>query len=186
MNIKNNKKSKQSEQAFQLSLYELLKTTQFKDITISQLCKHANLNRTTFYAHYDKIEDIILNICETHIAKMYNIFLDTNQPYIERVYKSLLIIKENLQFYSYVFTHVHNLELKVIEMIESSLFSKVEPENYEKSKLSLAFIISGFLGIGKTYFYDLKENKTNPIPSKEFAELITSVINKDNPYFTIN
>lgn len=185
MNIKNNKKSQISKEKIQKTLYKLLKTTPFNEITITYLCKESKINRTTFYAHYDHIEDVVLNICEEHIIKMYSIFLNTNISYKERVKQSLYLIKDNLEFYSYVFTNVHNLELKVIELIEYSCFNKAPLQVYEKAKLSLAFIISGFIGIGKTYFYDLKANKTKKLSLNDFSELITNVINKDNPYFVI-
>ena len=185
MNIKNNRKSQLSKEKFQKTLFSLLKTTSFNDITISMLCKEAKLNRTTFYAHYDSIEDIILNICEQHITKMYSIFMNTSISYKERVSCCLYIIKDNLEFYSYVFTNVHNLELRVIELIEYNCFNNVPSEIYEKAKLSLAFVISGFIGIGKTYFYDLKTNTTKKLSNEEFSELIVNVVNKNNPFFVI-
>lgn len=40
------------------ALVELLEYKDVKDITVSEICKKANVNRTTFYLHYDNIFDL--------------------------------------------------------------------------------------------------------------------------------
>jgi len=185
MNIKNNKKSKESIKKIQNSLYKLLSSLGDNKLTIKELCQDAKINRTTFYAHFDSIEDALYQICEEYIVKIYKVFLNTNVDYKTRVGQALEIIKSKFEFFVYIFLNVNNLELRVIEMIENSCLDEISDNEFEKSRLSLVFIISGFIGIGKTYFNDLEKNKTIKISKDEFCELICNVINKNNPYFII-
>lgn len=185
MNIKNNQKSKNSIAKIQNALYNLLSTVGHKKLTIKLVCNEAQINRTTFYAHFDSIEDALYQMCEKHIIDVFKIFLKLDLPYKLRVKESLQIIKNNYSFFEYIFTNVNNLELRVIEMVENSDLYDKSNSNYKNTKLSLAFIISGFVGIGKTYFNDLKSNKTAKISIDDFANLIFNVINQNNPYFTI-
>jgi AcrR family transcriptional regulator len=41
------------------SLISLMKTKNFKDITISEIAKHADLSRRTFYRIFDSKEDVL-------------------------------------------------------------------------------------------------------------------------------
>jgi len=40
------------------SLVELLKTEHFHEITVTKICKSAQVNRSTFYAHYANIDEL--------------------------------------------------------------------------------------------------------------------------------
>ncbi len=68
------------------SLIELLKTTPHPDdITITALCKRANINRATFYYHYESVEAVLADL-ETQVESEFMQFLssaaltDDNKP----------------------------------------------------------------------------------------------------------
>ena len=58
MNTKNNKRRKESQERIEKAFIELLQTRQVKDITVSDLIKQTELNRSTFYANYLDIFDL--------------------------------------------------------------------------------------------------------------------------------
>lgn len=178
MNIKNNKKAKDSIIKIQNSLCQLLTDVGHKSITIKNVCANAKINRTTFYAHFDNIEDALYKTCEEYVLVAYNIFLNNELEYKNRVKQSLDIIKNKLEFFAYAFSHVHNLDQRVIEMVEN--YSYNHCNDFKKSELSLAFIIAGFIGICKKYFLN-KELYSN-INLNEFTNIICNSINLDNPY----
>ena len=62
--------------AIQNALLELLKHHRFNDITFTQLCRTANINRNTFYVHYNGIYDVLFDIEEQLFEKI--------QPYVGR------------------------------------------------------------------------------------------------------
>lgn len=58
MNVKNNKRRRESREKIESVFYELIQTHELKEISVSEICKLANLNRTTFYANYIDIYDL--------------------------------------------------------------------------------------------------------------------------------
>lgn len=55
MNTPNNKRKKESMERIEKVFIELLQTKALDKISVSDICKHAGLNRTTFYANYTDI-----------------------------------------------------------------------------------------------------------------------------------
>ena len=68
MNIKNNARYKMSSEKIETAFLTLILNHKYEEITISQVCKQANINRSTFYCHYDDINDLIIKI-ESKFAK---------------------------------------------------------------------------------------------------------------------
>lgn len=68
MNIKNNSRYKISSEKIETAFLSLLTKHSYEDISISQICQAADINRSTFYAHYDDINDLIIKI-ENKFAK---------------------------------------------------------------------------------------------------------------------
>ena len=55
MNTPNNKRKKESMERIEKVFIELLQTKELNEISVSDICKRAGLNRTTFYANYTDI-----------------------------------------------------------------------------------------------------------------------------------
>ncbi|MGN0114459.1 MAG: TetR/AcrR family transcriptional regulator C-terminal domain-containing protein [Acutalibacteraceae bacterium] len=58
MNVKNNRRRRESRERIESVFYELIQTHELKEISVSEICKRAHLNRTTFYANYIDIYDL--------------------------------------------------------------------------------------------------------------------------------
>lgn len=74
MNTKNNRRKRASMQKFEQVLMEFLQTKELNQISVSDLCKRANLNRSTFYANYVDIyglADAIREKLEAQVAALY-------------------------------------------------------------------------------------------------------------------
>ena len=57
-NTFNNKAKRNSRERMIKALFELVQTQKVQDISISELCELAQVNRTTFYNHYDNINKL--------------------------------------------------------------------------------------------------------------------------------
>ena len=57
-NTINNKAKRDSRERMIKALFELVQTRKVQDISISELCELAQVNRTTFYNHYDNINKL--------------------------------------------------------------------------------------------------------------------------------
>ena len=80
MNTKNNKRRKESIEKIEKVFIQLLQTKELDKISVSDICKKADLNRSTFYSNYidiydlaDKIrkhlEEEFLNLYSTEISQ---------------------------------------------------------------------------------------------------------------------
>lgn len=62
-----NLKKKQTKKKIYQALIKLSKTKFIRDVTVSELCRTAAINRSTFYLHYQDIDDLILELGEGNI-----------------------------------------------------------------------------------------------------------------------
>ena len=110
MNIKNNKRKRASMQKIEQVLIELLQTKELNQISVSDICKRANLNRSTFYANYVDIyglADTIREKLEAQVADLYK--NEIMQGFNSHNYLLLFRhIKENQIFYrTYFLSLIH-------------------------------------------------------------------------------
>lgn len=74
MNTKNNRRKRASMQKIERVLVELLQTKELNQIRVSDICKKAGINRSTFYANYEDIyglADAIKEKLEAQVAELY-------------------------------------------------------------------------------------------------------------------
>ena len=100
MNVKNNKRRKESQEKIEKSFIELLQTRELKEITVSDIIKSTGLNRSTFYANYVDILDLADKTRHTLENTFSNLFADYDY-FNERsgALKMFKHIKENQIFY---------------------------------------------------------------------------------------
>lgn len=102
MNKKNNRQFQNSDIRMKQAMLELMNTTPFDKITVRLICDKAEVNRSTFYAHYTDIYDMIVQM-ENRLRKK----LMDNYPAAESVVPLstesfmtfLEFIRENRYFY---------------------------------------------------------------------------------------
>ena len=104
MNVKNNKRRKESKEKIEKAFIELLQTYEIKDITVSEIIKMTGLNRSTFYANYVDIFDLANKTREKLEKEFSNLFADYDY-FNERTgaLKMFRHIKENQIFYKTYF-----------------------------------------------------------------------------------
>ena len=68
MNRKNNKQFQDSAARMEQAMLRLMNETSFEKITVRLICDNAGVNRSTFYAHYTDIYDMIQQM-ETNLQK---------------------------------------------------------------------------------------------------------------------
>ncbi|MBE6829351.1 MAG: hypothetical protein E7519_03990 [Ruminococcaceae bacterium] len=59
MNTKNNQRFQDNEKKIEECLVSMLKTQDISLITVRSICQAANINRSTFYSHYQDIYDLL-------------------------------------------------------------------------------------------------------------------------------
>ncbi|HET7628623.1 MAG TPA: TetR/AcrR family transcriptional regulator [Bacillales bacterium] len=73
--IKEDKRSVQSCRLIYEALTDLMRTTEFQEITVQKLTAHAGVGRATFYRYFDGIEDVLRMKCDETFAQLYDYLL---------------------------------------------------------------------------------------------------------------
>ena len=105
MNTPNNKRKKESMERIEKVFIEMLQTKKLSEISVSDICKLAGLNRTTFYANYTDIyglADAIRDKLENEVSDLYR--EEVTQGFNSNDYLKLFQhIKDNQIFYKTYF-----------------------------------------------------------------------------------
>lgn len=105
MNIPNNKRRKESQEKIEKVFIELLQTKDLNQISVTDICKLAHLNRSTFYANYIDIYDLADKVKERLEDDVSSLYQDEvkNGYNSNNFLKLFCHIKENQLFYKTYF-----------------------------------------------------------------------------------
>lgn len=131
MNRPNNKRKKESMERIEKVFIQLLQTKELDKISVSDICKKAQLNRTTFYANYtdiygladairDKLENGLFDLYKEEYTKGFN-----SNDYL----KLFRHIKDNQLFYKTYFKLGYDNNYKIISY-DPDLAEKYFPEGF--------------------------------------------------------
>ena len=163
------------------ALISLLDKKDFKYITIKDICLKAGVNRSTFYLHYETIDDL-LNECSTYITNKFYNYLNTyisdknitskiDFASIENLYfmtpeylvPYLTFIKENKKLYSTMMNYSTTLKLdksynKMFKEIFNPILERFNVDKYKREYI-LSFFLSGINSIVRIWLNnDCKED----------------------------
>ena len=74
MNKPNNQKKKKSQEAIKKIFLQLIQEKEIQEISVSNICKLAHINRSTFYANYLDIYDLADKIREEMFYNLLELF----------------------------------------------------------------------------------------------------------------
>ena len=153
MNTKNNKRRQASKESIEKAFLQLLQTKEISQITVSDLCKKTELNRSTFYANYLDIYDLadkIRDKLEAEVNALYenDLFYNCGNDYL----KLFQHINENQIFYITYFKlgydRKHIVDLGSISKQQTGFPSDNLDYHIEFHKAGLNAIIKKWLASG--------------------------------------
>lgn len=169
-----NRKTKLSKRLLKEALIELLQTKSISQITIKELCDIADLNRSTFYAHYEDVYNLLSSIEDDIIDEMPTIFYSEKPSqkdilnyaaYIEKNYRTFIALMKNGNF--------------INKSIEKS-FEKYnsEFENIPEDKIHIFKFIANYYmgGLFQSLLYWSENNKI--LSLQEISEIIYLLLNE--------
>ena len=128
------------------ALLLLLEKKDYEFITIKEICEKAGVNRTTFYLHYESMEDLLVETIEMITKRFYetfnNEFLDVNNLHKDELFlindKYLLpylnFIKENKKIYKLIHDKPQIFNTKeAFRKLYNEIFSKILDKYYIKT-----------------------------------------------------
>lgn len=158
MNTPNNKRKKESIDRIEKVFIELLQVKELEKISVSEICKQAKLNRTTFYSSYTDIyglADTIRDKLENELCNLYK--EEYMQGFNSHDYLKLFRhIKENQLFYQTYFKLGYDNNYKIISY-DSDLAKEFFPNGF--INYHMEFFKAGITQIIKMWIKnDCKEN----------------------------
>lgn len=113
---KMNRKRAYSRRVIRDAFLEIAQTTLISDITVTDICRVADINRTTFYANYDNISDLLQSIVSELHQKLTHVMVQYEHMNTEEFYIAMLrIIQENASL-CLVMTQLSDRELEVMHI----------------------------------------------------------------------
>lgn len=117
MNTKNNSRRRESRKKIETVFFELIQTKELSQISVSDICKRAGLNRTTFYANYVDIyelADTVRETLENNMKELYRVDVETghNSHDYLRLFRH---IYENQIIYKTYFKLGYDNDYKIVQ-----------------------------------------------------------------------
>ena len=124
MNIKNNSRYKVSSEKIETAFLSLILNHKYEDITASQICKQAGVNRSTFYCHYNDINDLIIKIEGKFAKGMASIFNYGERQTHEAFIEMFTFVRDNKYFYKAFLNIPYATNAEVT--IKSNILSRIK------------------------------------------------------------
>lgn len=156
--VKENQRVRITKQIFQNTLIKLIEKKNLYEITVSELCKACELNRSTFYKHYNTVIDIVNEMQEEFFEQsqrcINGIDLISTDGIVSPIYSLLCFYKDHPEASSFLLNHLPNkdLPLKAIKLSFEKINKLIVESELIKSSQStylLNYIIYGSLSIVK-------------------------------------
>lgn len=173
----NDRRVIKTKQSIRNSFFKIFKEKPINKITVSDIIRGADINRSTFYFYYDDIYDMIEQINNEIFESFTNDIVSTvfkftkYEDYRNYIERYLVFCKDNIEICNFITTNGCNNDLanrirKSIEAVipnSSTVFSESEPEYYLTT-----FAISAIL-------YTILEwiDKGMKVPPAEMAQFLT-------------
>ena len=156
------------------ALIFLLEEKSFEYITVSEICKKAGVNRSTFYLHYENTVDLLnetvrfllddfiacFNVDTKNIADIFKESPLDELNFItdEYLYPYLLYIKDNKRVFSTVLLHPDSFSFKqVFQRLYENIFNPIlERFNYpiDDRKYAMMFYLNGITAVVTEWLKD--------------------------------
>jgi len=147
-----------SRKAIRLAFMELLKEKSFEKITVTDIVKRADINRSTFYAHYPDVMGLIEEIQNEVLDYTYQMlreisfknFFENPKPLLNEIIK---MAEENNELYRLLSNS--NIAVKQLVTIKEALIERtiktieipgLAPDSFEK-EFTVRFFMGGVVDI---------------------------------------
>lgn len=172
-----NRKTKYTQMALKESLIELMKEKPVSKITIKELCDNADINRTTFYAHYSDQYDLLQHIEEETLSWAGDIISSFSPKS-----KKEDMIKNLESVFSYISENRNQIQVLMSEQGDINFQKKLwtliyehcgvssvseQRTDLETRKLYFVFVVNGSIGLIQHWLKNGLNKST-----EEMAEII--------------
>lgn len=153
--IKNNRRTQYTIEMIKQSFLQLLESKKLAQITVTEICKQADINRGTFYLHYKDPYELFEKMQQEIIAEVLETLrVDQNPCTVDGSLGKLLnIIQEKRTLYRIMVLEggEHNFLAEVLLEVHKDYMHRIEDSNHPKDRLitdyAYMYMVHGSLGI---------------------------------------
>ena len=155
--IKTDRRVKKTKDAIKKAFIDLLKTKDPIEMTVTELAKIADIDRKTFYSHYDSIGAIMQEFREDTIAQINDVF-KTETFTIQTLFTKINdIVKRNYLFYSLIVSkqslwNIKNNFKNTFKNYIITSFYKSSKMDKESFYVLAEYVASGIIGVYIEWF----------------------------------
>ena len=168
-----NRRVRMTKKLLKGAILELLETRDLDRITVTDICETADVNRSTFYAHYADIHQLLREIENDMLERMPVLPIPyANQPDqvgLERLTEFLCFVKSNAQLYRVMFVRRDGgdfFKRAVSAMVEAAKGAG-QAEDEFLMRYDCAYRLNGAIGIIREWMED-----GFPFAPEELAKII--------------
>lgn len=180
MNKTNNKRYQLTDVKIENALIKLLKDKDFNSIYVNDICKEAGIARTSFYSHYDDINDLILKIQDKYSKDIIDILMKNKLSSKDAFTKYFYYLKDHSYFYKVYLMSPENSIFKKnsnepLFALYSNLFEN-KNKNEREINYNMIFIAAGIKGISYKWLLDgciETPEKMTEILHREYSGIIS-------------
>ena len=143
---------KKTKRAIRSAFYELIKEKPLEKITVTEIAARAEINKTTFYAHYETVYDLVDQLEQEAVSEVIGqlntaqALLSAPRTFVKEMYTLLSKNQLCTQFFSAPamaqFTaHLRNAILEKVKQ------DGIDSTQYENIGAVLVFIFNGIAGL---------------------------------------
>lgn len=155
------------------ALIEIMRVKPIHEISIKKICETADINRSTFYHHYQSPQELYDDII-TDIANDVNVILDKNREKKATnntiITEMLSYIEENRELFLVILSDKGNISIG--ERLTKIIGQFIGTDNGSE----LATYCAQFISAGVANILWLWLNNEKRLPPKEVAGLITTIM----------
>lgn len=155
------------------ALIEIMKTKPIHEISIKKICETADVNRSTFYHHYQspqELYDDIINEITLEMSELISCHRERNSPNSVVIAELLTYAEEKRELFLVILSDNGNIGTgeKLTNIVGKFIGAD---KNSELSMYCAQFISAGVANILWLWL-----NKEDRLPPKEVAGLVTTII----------
>jgi len=150
-----------SKQLIHNAVAELLHEKTLEQITVSDVVRRANINRSTFYAHYENIPCVLNSLLHQTFTPIISVLAEGTVPLEEAPHiilkKVQMLLESDIQFYKKLMTsnissqlqeHIAELVLEYLNTTTSSTY-----EIDDATMLNIRFCTGGLINLYQAWFH---------------------------------
>ena len=173
MNTPNNKRKKESQEKIEKTFLQLIQKKNISEISVSTICEISGLNRSTFYANYLDIYDLVEKVKEKMANDFAELQASNNSKQNPSGYLNLFrSIKENQIFFK---TYFKLESISITPATQYSIELATKYYNNEYIDYHIEFFRAGLNAIIKKWL----DNNCKESP-EEMVKIITSEYKNKN------